>query len=113
MGVLTREQYERTARAEKRAPPRIVDNIRFKNGYQADCYTELKTLERAGKITELEANRRIPLIVNGMRVETYTATFSYKRQGQLILVDANRPSELARLKHRLVKALLGVDVVER
>lgn len=113
MGVLTTEQYERAARAEKRARHRIVDKIRFKNSYQADRYMELKALERAGKITGLEAMKRIPLVVNGMRVETYTATFSYKRDGQWILVDANELSDLTRLKHRLVKALLGVEVIER
>jgi hypothetical protein len=112
MGNLTVEQYERAARAERRSRYRIVDKIRSKNSYQADRYTELKSLERAGKTTELEANKRIPLVVNGMRVDTYIATFSYKKEGRHVLVDANGPSEVGRLKHRLVNALLGVGVAE-
>lgn len=112
MGVLSAEQYQRAAKAEKRRVR--VDGVSFKNRRQADMFLELKALERAGKISDLKPHARFPLVVTGLRgkelVDTYTATFSYTRDGETVLVDTDWETDVRRLQKRLVEVLLGLEV---
>jgi len=91
---------------------RTVEGISFRNNYQANRYVELRSLERSGRISDLRHNAPYQLLVNKQLIDTYRATFSYKQDGQLVLVEMNPPTDVYRLKKRLVKALLGIDILE-
>jgi dsDNA-binding SOS-regulon protein len=58
-----------------------VDGISFASKKEARRYSELKLLERAGEIADLQLQPRFPLTVNGVRVCTYVADFQYRDIG--------------------------------
>jgi len=61
-----------------------VDGIRFDSKREAERYSELKLLERAGIITDLKLQPKFELIPkhNGNRALTYIADFSYTEAGR-------------------------------
>ena len=66
-----------------------VDGIRFDSKREAERYSELKLLERAGIITDLKLQPKFELIPkhNGNRALTYIADFSYTEGGEKIVED--------------------------
>lgn len=85
-----------------------VDGIEFDSQKEARRYCELKLLQRAGRISELQLQREFELIPaqyetfprfgkNGRRLQdgkrciekscTYKADFAYKENGQLVVED--------------------------
>lgn len=73
----------------------IVDGIKFQSKREAHRYTELKQLERAGYISDLELQKTFELIPaqykNGKCVERackYIADFVYKQDGETIVEDS-------------------------
>ena len=94
-----------------------VDGITFDSKREAERYTELRNLERAGIIRDLELQPSFALIVNGHHCGFYRADFRYydKEQEMTITEDAKSPATrtpLYRLKAKLVRALYGVDIQE-
>lgn len=72
----------------------VVDGIEFDSKKEAKRYSELKLLERAGQIQELELQKPFVLIpaqkVNGRVVERackYIADFVYKENGKTVVED--------------------------
>ena len=72
----------------------VVDGIEFDSKKEAKRYSELKLLERAGQIQELELQKPFVLIpaqkVNGKVVERackYIADFVYKENGKTVVED--------------------------
>ena len=72
----------------------VVDGITFDSKLEARRYSELKMLEKAGEITELQLQPEYVLIPrffkNGKtyRQTVYRADFAYKAQGKTIVEDA-------------------------
>lgn len=97
-----------------RAVPTIVDGIRFASKKEAAHYGTLKILERAGKITGLELQRRFPLLVNGQKVCTYVSDFDYfDESGKQIVEDVKGFKTPAyRLKKKLMQIILGIEISE-
>jgi hypothetical protein len=101
-------------RNKYRNEPVVVDGIRFASKREARRYGELRLLERAGEITNLELQPRFGITVNGVRVCDYVADFVYVlRNGQKVVEDAKgfRTPEY-KLKRRLMKAIHNVEVAE-
>lgn len=69
------------------AKPTHVDGIRFASKREAQRFSELKNLERAGIITHLELQPRFPLIVGGKVVCTYIGDFRYLENGKSVTED--------------------------
>lgn len=95
--------------------PTVVDNTTFASRAEATRYMELKLLERAGHITDLELQPKFPFDVKGHRVGKYIADFLYRdADGRLIVEDVKSPitakNPLFRLKAKLFKAIYGFDV---
>lgn len=71
-----------------------VDGIKFDSKREATRYSELKLLERAGKITDLILQPRFELIpkyeINGRKVRKmeYIADFQYVENGKTVIEDA-------------------------
>lgn len=99
-----------------RAIPTSVDNIVFASKREANRYFELKVLQRAGEISELQVHPRFPLIVRDVKICTYVADFAYRRaDGAMVVEDVKSKPTITpvyRLKKRLMLALNGIIVQE-
>lgn len=93
--------------------PVIVDNIKFASKAEARRYSELKLLERAGRISGLRIHVEYPLVVNGQKVGKYTCDSEYTEAGQLVTEDVKgRAARDWPLRKRLFAALYGRQVRE-
>lgn len=99
-----------------------VDGITFDSKREASRYCELKMMQRAGEISDLELQPVFRLEVPDARVGgfmficRYIADFRYLKNGEVVVEDAKSPAtaklEVFRLKKKLMRALHGIDVVE-
>ena len=96
------------------ARPTTVDNIRFASAAEADRYHQLKYLQRAGQIKNLELQPRYPLHVNGTHICTYVADFRYTtNDGATVVEDVKGfATRLYRMKARLMFAIHGITIHE-
>ena len=118
------------------AKPMVVDGIRFDSTKEARRYSELRLLEKAGHIRDLELQPRFPLDVVALgqgtvpndrrgryaggrvvRCGYYTADFRYvdAETAAVIVEDVKSgPTKTAayRLRKRLVEAIHGVKIIE-
>lgn len=90
-----------------------IDGIVFDSKKEAKRYGDLKLLERAGQIRDLTLQVRMPLEVNGQKVCTYISDFRYQDRGQTVYEDCKGiRTPVYLLKRKLVKAILGVEILE-
>lgn len=95
-----------------------VDGLSFASKKEARRYGELKLLERAGSISELELQPVFRLEVNGVLVCKYIADFRWfdPLLGKTVVEDVKSPATrkhpVYRIKVKLLKALTGIAVVE-
>lgn len=100
------------------AIPTTLDGHRFDSRAEARRYAELRLLERAGEIADLELQPAYPLVVNGVKVATYRADFRYRdvATGAVAVEDVKggraTVTPVYRLKRRLVLALYGIEIKE-
>lgn len=97
--------------------PQRVGGEYFASKKELARWQDLKLLEKAGKITDLKRQVRIPLIVNGYLVGRYVADHEYMENGKKVLEDvkgrrSGAPYQMFKLKAQLVKALYGQTIVE-
>jgi len=116
---LRRSKYGvRTDKAGKEA--RTVDNVLFASMKEAKRYQELKLLQRAYKIYDLELQPRYALPVNGVTVCSYVGDFKYFNSLIDAAIDANPVIEdvkgvktpVYRLKKKLMKAIHNIEIQE-
>lgn len=104
------------------AKPTVVDNIRFHSQKEARRYQELKLLEKAGEIHDLELQPRFPLSVLGVKLGTYVGDFRFVERRDLVR-RADRAAEflvvedvkgmdtpLSKWKRKHVLAQYGIEV---
>lgn len=85
-----------------------VDGITFDSKKEAKRYGELRLLEKAGEIRNLELQPKFPLIVNGVKVCTYIADAAYFEKNARVVEDVKSgPTKTAayRIKRKLLLAL--------
>ena len=88
-----------------------VDGHNFMSIREADRYSVLKLLERAGKIKGLRLQPRYPLVVNGHKIATMVGDFEYLEEGQIVTEDSKGVvTDVFRIKAALFKALYGRPV---
>ena len=98
----------------------VIDNIRFDSKKEANYYTKLKILRDAGKITDLELQKKFILqdkfTLNGKtyRAITYVADFVYKDQdGRTHIVDTKGyRTEVYMIKKKLFMKRFGIEIEE-
>jgi hypothetical protein len=99
-----------------RNQPQVVDGLRFDSKKECDRWQHLKLLERIGEITGLERQRRFLLEVNGQKICEYVSDFDYfdKRGDQVVedVKSAGTKTAVYRLKKRLMKVLLSIEITE-
>ena len=91
------------------ARPTIVDGIKFASAKEARRYGELKLLQMAGKISQLELQPRYKLVIE----VTYVADFRYVEKGETIIEDVKGclPREY-KLKRKAMLEQHGVTIRE-
>lgn len=111
------------ARTKYGAQPTTVDGIRFDSKREAARYSELKLLEAAGEIRDLELQPRFPLFVASttgsprelIRIGEYRADFKYREKGGrgFVVEDCKGfRTALYRWKKRHVEAQYNVIIRE-
>lgn len=95
-----------------------VDGIFFASKREATRYSQLRLLERAGLISNLKCQVKMPVAINGIHVMTYIADFTYwdKSKGEVpVLVTEDvkgfRTSEY-KLKRRIIEAYYRTKITE-
>ena len=101
-----------------------LDGITFDSKHEAERYAELKLMEKAGLISNLELQKTFVLIgtqrdKDGKVLErpvTYRADFVYKDEhGKRIVEDAKSPATrtpVYRLKKKLLLSIYGLQIKE-
>ena len=97
-----------------------IDGITFASKAEARRYQELKLMERAGVIGELELQPSFALVVNGTKICRYVADFKYLDKEKSTNAEDCRVVEdvkgvktpAYRLKKKLMKAIHGIEVQE-
>lgn len=95
----------------------VVDGVRFASKKEARRWGELKALEAAGVITDLERQVRFDLhAMGGRSVAIYWADFTFRENGKLVVEDVKSPptrtKETYRLKKRFMAAEYGIEIKE-
>ena len=93
-----------------------IDGIKFDSKWEGERYLYIKSLERAGRVKDLELQVRYNLIVNEQKICAYIADFRYKREDKdgewhEIVEDAKGvETPEFKLKKKLMKACLGIEI---
>lgn len=107
-----------------RSQKTVVDGITFDSKHEAQRYAELKLLERAGKISDLQLQRTFTLIgtqrdKDGKVIErpvTYKADFVYKdKTGAMVVEDTKAPPTRTKdyvIKRKLMLSIYGIRIKE-
>ena len=102
------------------AKPTVVDGIRFASQKEARRYQELKLLEKAGEIRDVELQRKFPLYAGDgsgrfRLVGHYIADFMYRqtRDNLPVVEDVKGfKTPLYRWKKKHVEAQYGLTITE-
>jgi hypothetical protein len=95
------------------AVPTVIDGIRFDSKAEAARYRDLRILEAAGEIYNLQVHVQYPLVVNGIKIGSYEADFVYGENGRIVVEDVKGvKTPVYRLKNKLMKAIHGIEIVE-
>ena len=97
------------------AKPCVVDGQRFASRKEANRYSELKLLERAGKLSDLQTQVRYALEVNGILISHYVADFKYfdLEKREWVVEDAKGfKTDVYRIKQKMMRALYGIEILE-
>jgi len=109
------------ARHKFNAKPTVVDNIRFASQKEARRYQELKLLERAGEVKDIEIQPEFRLTVVGgfvkdviKEIGCYRADFTYwdKARGRVVEDVKGFKTPLYRWKKKHVEAQYGITIRE-
>ena len=94
----------------------VKDGHGFDSQKESRRYQDLKLLEKAGEIQNLDLQTPFEIVINGVRVCIYRSDFTYFENGKLVVEDvkseATRKLPLYRLKKKLVKAWLNLEIQE-
>lgn len=92
-----------------------IDGFVFDSKREAIRYQELKLLERAGEIENLELQPKYSVDINGKHICNYFADFRYfdKHYKKTITEDAKgMKTDVYKIKKKLVEAIYSIKIVE-
>lgn len=92
-----------------------VAGIRFASRKEANRWSELQLMERAGEIKDLQRQVKFSLDVNGVHIANYYCDFQYfdYRFSKVITEDTKGVrTPVFRIKVKLMKACHGIDILE-
>lgn len=96
-----------------RNTPTELAGIRFQSKAESRAWAVLKVREKAGEISDLECQPEFTLRVNDIKICTYRGDFRFWDKRNLVwrIVDVKGvETAVFKLKRRLMKACLGIEV---
>lgn len=99
------------AKSKYGAKPVIIDGIRFASTKEGNRYSELRLLERAGVITQLDIQPKFPLSIDGKHICNYLGDFVYFENNARVVEDVKGvKTPVYRLKRKMLLACYpGID----
>ena len=85
-----------------------IDGHVFDSKAEARRYGELRLLQRARQIQNLELQPKFPIVINGVKICTYIADFAYLERDKRVVEDIkSEPTKTAvyRIKVKLMEAV--------
>lgn len=95
--------------------PQRVDGIFFHSKKEARRYRELKAIQQAGVISDLETQPKFRLDINGKHICNYFADFRYydhERNMEVVEDVKGVRTQVYKLKKRLMLAIHDIEVEE-
>ncbi|MDX0855937.1 DUF1064 domain-containing protein [Sinorhizobium medicae] len=90
-----------------------IDGVKFDSKREAEFYSSLKQLQRAGHVYELELQKPYALTVNGQLVCTYKADFAFydaiQKRNRVVDIKGVATRDF-NIKRKLMWAIYGIDV---
>lgn len=101
-------------RSKFNAVATVIDGIRFQSKAEAARWGELKALEAAGEVFDLQRQVTFPLVVNGKLICRYIADFTHRdKHGYRTVEDVKFVvTPVYRIKKKLMRAVLGIEIFE-
>ena len=94
----------------------IAMGLKFDSRWEAERWGQLKAMERAGVVTELERQIKYELVINDIKICNYIADFRYYLQeedgtSKFIVEDAKGiQTPEFKLKKKMMKAIHNIDI---
>lgn len=116
---MSAQQYQEAIAKPKRgnkygAKKTVVDGITFDSKREAEVYSDLKVLERAGRISGFDRQWKFNLIVNGEIIGVYRADFAFidhDQDGRFRAIDVKGViTRDFRRVQKIIKAAYNIDV---
>lgn len=92
-----------------------IDGYVFDSRREAARYSELRIMEKAGEIIDLELQPQYPCTINGKLICKYIADFRYTsvKRGNVVIEDAKGfKTPVYRLKKKMVEAIYNIIIIE-
>lgn len=94
-----------------------IDGYTFDSKKEGDWYGKLKMLQLGGDISDLKLQVPFEITFNGVKVCKYIADFTYTipeepEKGLIVLDCKGMKTATYRLKKKLMKAVLGIEITE-
>lgn len=89
-----------------------ADGMLFASKRERGRWMDLRMLEKAGQIKNLQRQVVYPLDVNGVKVCDYIADFVYERDGVIVEDAKGYKTDVYKIKAKLMLAVHGVTVIE-
>jgi hypothetical protein len=108
----------RSTKSKYRAVRTKIDGIAFDSKKEARRYLELKLLEKAHQIENLQCQVRFPIVKKSKygKELVYVADFTYLEDGKLVVEDTKssitKKNPVYRLKRRLMQEVHGITIRE-
>jgi len=106
----------RTSNNKYFAKKTIAMGLKFDSRWEAERWGQLKAMERAGIVTQLERQIKYELSINDVKICDYIADFRYLLEeedglSKLVVEDAKGilTAEF-KLKKKMMKAIHGIDI---
>jgi hypothetical protein len=90
-----------------------IDGLTFDSAREARRWQELKMLEVAGEITNLERQKKYALTVNGQQLGVYVADFVFTERGETVVEDSKGVrTPIYKWKAKHLRAEHGITIRE-
>ena len=94
----------------------VAMGLKFDSRWEAERWGQLKAMERAGVVTQLERQVKYELSINDVKICNYIADFRYLLEeenglSKLVVEDAKGIlTPEFKLKKKMMKAIHGIDI---
>ena len=86
---------------------RTMDGVVFASKKELKRYAELRLLQRAGEVQDLELQPEFRVSINGQHYCTYTADFAYTEKGERVIEELKSTGTAKDAAYRLRKKEIG------